>query len=80
VEGIVIPNTQSRMYECEADTRSHASLLKPLTYAHYASTPDVFALYFIDCYAQCHCYFTEHKFTGLDLECMISITFISMLM
>jgi len=49
------------MYECEPDTRNHVTYLKPLTYARYASTPDVLVLHFSECYAQCHRYFRKYQ-------------------
>ena len=51
---------------------SHVPLLKSLTYAIYASTPDVTDLGYIGYYAYCHCYYTEHQLSCLEVASMIS--------
>ena len=58
----------------------HVAVMKFVTYASYALTSDVTDLWLIGYYTQCHCYFTEHSLSNLDLACMIlHVTSICML-
>jgi len=55
-------------------------LIKSLSYATYALTPNVTDLHFIGCYAWCQCYFTEHQLPCLELaRIMLHVIFLCML-
>ena len=68
------------MYECESDTRNHASLLTPFTYANSMLIPNVIVLHFIDYYVQCYRYFMTYQLPCLNVACMLChMSFLSVL-